>query len=78
MHRPALGAALALLFAAQRPRRPVRWLIAGTLFGAWARIRVRNYPRRRWPQVLPQWFVVDVADVAVMAVASIRNGALLL
>jgi glycosyltransferase involved in cell wall biosynthesis len=77
-HAPALGTVAATAAALLRPRSLARWLAAAAFFAAWARRRGAYNPKREWPRTLPQWFVVDVADVAVMAVASARNRSLLL
>ena len=77
-HAPALGTVVALAGALRRPRRPARWLLVAACFAAWSRHRGAYHPKRDWPRALPQWFVVDVADVAVMAAASVRHRTLLL
>jgi hypothetical protein len=77
-HAPALGAVVALAGALHRPRRFVRWLLFVACFAAWTRHRGAYHPKRDWPRALPQWFVVDAADVAVMAAASVRHRTLLL
>lgn len=77
-HAPALGGAAALLYALAAPGRLPRWLLAAGLLGAWSRHRGAYYPKRLWPRTLPQWFLVDLADAATMAVASVRHRTLLL
>jgi glycosyltransferase involved in cell wall biosynthesis len=77
-HGPALGAVVATAAAVRRPRALVRWLVAAGFLAAWARHRGAYNPKREWPRTLPQWFVVDTADVAVMAAASVRARTLLL
>jgi glycosyltransferase involved in cell wall biosynthesis len=77
-HAPALGTVAALAFAVRRPRRLLRWVVVAGLFGAWTRHRGVYNPKRDWLRTLPQWFVVDVADTAVMAAASARNRTLIL
>ncbi len=77
-HRPALLATAALGAVLMNPRRPLAWALAGSCVAAWARHRSVYFPPRLWFRTLPQWFVVDVADVSVMALASIRHRTLLL
>jgi glycosyltransferase involved in cell wall biosynthesis len=77
-HAPALGSVCALIAALRSPRSLTRWFLAVGLIGIWARDRGRYFPKRSWPRALPPWFIVDVADVAVMAAASARNRTLLL
>jgi hypothetical protein len=77
-HAPALGSAVAVGFALARPRSFIRWILAASVLRAWTRHRRVYFARRDWPRALPQWLVFDVADVAVMAVASVRNRTLVL
>jgi GT2 family glycosyltransferase len=75
-HLPALvgiGCAVALV---QSPRAPARWA-ASAAVGLWyakSCRRIRGRPRSRlgWLGVVPASFVVDVADIGVLAQASIR------
>ncbi|MEY2565787.1 MAG: hypothetical protein QOE35_316 [Actinomycetota bacterium] len=81
-HPPALalaGAGVALL---GRPRSALRWaalLTAGTFY-ARAAMHVRPPPRRRraWAWVLPLAACADMAEIAVLARASVRYRTLLL
>ena len=77
-HAYVLVASVGAALVAGRPTDVRRWAAAAALALPWARERGQYYPRSVWPRVLPQWFVVDVADVAVMAAASVRNRTLFL
>jgi GT2 family glycosyltransferase len=77
-HAPALATLVGLAFALRRPGRPLRWGLVAVAFIAWARHRAKYHAVRDWPRALPQWFVVDTADAAVMAAASVRERTLLL
>lgn len=78
VHAWYLGALLGVAVVVSRPRSPCRWLLAASLAWPWARRRGAHYPRRAWPRVLPQWFVIDGFEIAVMATASARHGTVLL
>ena len=77
-HAPMLATLAALVAALLRPSAARRWLLVTGCAVAWARHRAVYHPRRDWPLALPQWFVVDAADVAVMAAASARERTVLL
>src|SRR4051794_1559353 len=77
-HAPVLASLAALAFALRRPRRRARWAFVGMALLAWARHRAKYHAARDWPRAMPQWFVVDAADAAVMAAASVRERTLLL
>jgi GT2 family glycosyltransferase len=77
-HAYVLAVAAGVAIVARRPRAPSSWLAASILASPWVRERGRHYPRHLWPRVLPQWFLVDLVDVGVMAAASVRHRALFL
>jgi GT2 family glycosyltransferase len=71
-HAYVVVAAAGAVLIARQPRDPRRWVVAVALAWPWVRERGRYYPRKVWPRVLPQWLVVDLMDVGVMAAASAR------
>jgi glycosyltransferase involved in cell wall biosynthesis len=77
-HAYVLVAVAGLAVVARRPSDARRWALAAALAMPWARERGRYYPRRSWPRVLPQWLIVDLVDVGVMAAASARERTLFL
>jgi glycosyltransferase involved in cell wall biosynthesis len=77
-HGTALASAVAIGHAVRRRGRPTRWVVAALLVAVWARERGVHYPPRVWARVLPQWFVVDLVEVGVLAAASARERTLLL
>jgi GT2 family glycosyltransferase len=77
-HAYIAGGAVAGVLIAFRPTSPWRWLLGATFGVAWARRRSRDYPARVWHKALPQWLLVDTAEVAVLAVASARQRTLFL
>jgi glycosyltransferase involved in cell wall biosynthesis len=77
-HRWVLVGALGGLVVLARPRRLSSWAIAMALALPWVQTRGVHVRRREWPSVLPRQLLVDVADVAVMAAASIRERTLVL
>jgi glycosyltransferase involved in cell wall biosynthesis len=72
-HAYLLGAAAAGTVVARRPTSLFRWALVLGLLGQWARVRGVYYARREWPRALPQWFVVDVTEIAHFARASVRH-----
>jgi GT2 family glycosyltransferase len=81
-HPPAIAALISALALAGGPRRPRRWLLA-VLAGAWYTYACRWNtigPARKaqWLGVVPQRFVSDTYEVAVLARASARHRTLLL
>jgi glycosyltransferase involved in cell wall biosynthesis len=76
-HAGAIAGAVALATAA-RSGRPLPWAVAAGVLALWAKERGVHYPPRVWARVLPQWFLVDLAEVGVMAAASARERTLLL
>ncbi len=77
-HAWYLGALVGAALVLGDIRSPARWAAGAALAWPWARRRAVFYPRRAWPRVLPQWFVVDGAELVVMAAASARYRTLLL
>ena len=81
-HPPALAGAAAALLVAAAPRRRRNWFTA-FLAGAWyayaCRWNTYGPPRKvDWLGVVPQRFVADAYEIAVLARASGRHRALLL
>jgi glycosyltransferase involved in cell wall biosynthesis len=72
------AAAAASAVIAGRSRRPAWWVVTATVLGLWVNERRRDYPKSAWPRVLPQWFLIDLADTAVLASASVRHRTFLL
>jgi hypothetical protein len=77
-HAYLIGCAAAAVVVVVRPRAPAGWLAIAVLLSRWARTRGVYYPRRQWPRFLPQWFVVDVAEIALFAQASAKHRTLFL
>jgi glycosyltransferase involved in cell wall biosynthesis len=70
--------AVATPVALAGPARPAGRAVAAAGLAGWARSRARGCGRRELVSVLPQWFVVDAVEVAVLARASLRARALYL
>ena len=77
-HAYLVGSALGALVIAARPRSLLGWLVVAVGMSKWARMRGVYYPRRQWPRFLPQWFVVDVTEIALFAQASAKHRTLFL
>ncbi len=78
-HVKVVLAALGIVLGATSPPGWRRWL-AGALTLPYARFRLidRAPGVRTWPYSVPGWFVADLAEVAVMIGASVRERTLLL
>lgn len=77
-HRWVVLGAVGGIAILARPRRLSSWVLAAALAVPWARERSLHVPRHLWLEVLPRQLVADVADVAVLAAASIRERTLVL
>jgi hypothetical protein len=72
-HAFVIGVLVGAVATGLRPTSAARWVVTAAAASAWVRERGAYYPRRAWPRVLPQWFVLDVVEVAVLTRASIRH-----
>lgn len=77
-HASALVGVVAVVIAVRSRGRSIPWAMTAGILAVWARQRGVHYPMRAWPRVLPQWLAVDLAEVAVLAAASLRERTLLL
>lgn len=81
-HSAALGALGAVLVTAIRPNSALRWSVAVAAAANYYYVcRVTRWPPRKrkyWPGYLPAMLATDLAEVGVMAAASVRQRTFLL
>src|SRR5205085_2258552 len=80
-HPSALAAAAGVAAVAGRPRARSRWLAGVALCLPYIRYRTRTFPTgrpRNRPVVIPLALASDLAEIGVLAVASVRYRTLLL
>jgi GT2 family glycosyltransferase len=81
-HAPTLAVAMSAIALVARPRSMFRWAASAGigLWYAWTIRMIRPKPRARWRwlYVVPQAYLLDVSEVAVLARASVKYGTLVL
>ena len=81
-HPRALAVVASAISLMAQPRSRTRWVATAGAVAWWSRaeMRVRRYPRVRkdWTWVLPLAGIADIAEIAVLARASVRHRTLIL
>ncbi len=81
-HPPAIATAAALVVTALRPHSAPRWALLAASAGWYGRTCVATWKAparaRWWPAVVPRALVADLAEVAVLARASLEERTLVL
>lgn len=77
-HPRALVLLAGLVLLARRPGSLRRWATAGTMAAPWLLYQSRIVDKREWRHALPRLFVLDIAQIAVLARASLRYRTLFL